>query len=171
MKSTVLLILKSRLILRRFLGTFTIFLVIVSNRLIEIRIGRINNKVIGHFAMELDASDLLSKQKTSIKPILNIFFFAHDSSVNKYFEQLVRERFNLLPLSFLEFAYAYFVSQERFHKHIIPTYDFNSGLVIPNSKKLESSFWVKLAGEPPLLSNGCKEKLATEKLAGKLPPF
>jgi putative glycosyltransferase (TIGR04372 family) len=132
--------------------------------LIEIRIGRINNKVIGHFAMELDASVLLNKQKTSIKPILNIFFFAHDSSVNKYFEQLVRERFNLLPLSFLEFAYAYFVSQERFHKHIIPTYDFNSGLVIPNSKKLESSFWVKLAGEPPLLSNGCKEKLATEKL-------
>ena len=164
MKLTVLFILKSRLILRRFLGTFTIFLVIVLNRVIEIRIGRINNKVIGHFAMELDASIFLNKQKGSLKPILNIFFFAHYSSINKYFEQLVRERFNLLPLSLLEFAYVYFVSRERFHKHIIPTYDFNSGLVIPTSKKLESNFWVKLAGEPPLLRNGCQEKLATEKL-------
>ena len=163
-----LCILRSKLILRRFFGTVTILLVIVLNRFAEIRIGRINNKVIGHFAMELDASILLNKEKISKKPILNIFFFAHDSSINKYFERLVCARFNIAPSLLLEFAYGYFVSRERFHKHIIPTYDFNSGLVIPNSKKLDSSFWVKLSCEPPLLRNGFEEKLATEKLLVEL---
>ncbi len=153
-----------QLLIKRALGMIVLLIVILSNRFIQIRIGRINNKVIGHFAMELDASTLLNKKLVSNKPQLNLYYFAHRVSVNKYFEQLVKEKFKIMPQILLEYSYQFLVANKTFHQHVIPSYDYNFGVTVPSSRKLSTNFWIELSNEPPLLRNSLEEKEESRKL-------
>lgn len=164
MKTQKVFQIRAKLLIKRALGTIVLFIVVLSNRFVQVRIGRINNKVIGHFAMELDASTLLNKKFVTEKPHLNLYYFAHSVSINKYFEQLVKERFKVMPQMLLEYAYQFMLANETLHEHVISSYDYNLGVTIPASKKLDSNFWMELSSEPPLLHNGLDEKQDSKKL-------
>jgi putative glycosyltransferase (TIGR04372 family) len=154
--------------LERVIGLPIILMVIACSNFIEIRVGRINNKVIGHFAMELDAANLLNRELNSEKKIVNLWYFADDSSVNKYLAKLVREKFNMLPRILLVYAYGFFTSRSKFNHHIIQSYDFNLGTVIPSSKKLDHLFWMRLSAQPALLRNSSKAIKESNELLLKL---
>lgn len=156
--------LRAVLIVKRIIGLTFLLIIILLSAVIEIRLGRINNKTIGHFAAELDISILLNRKNLSRKRTMSIYYFTNKYSTNTYFEKLVREKVKIMPSVLLEYAYQFMVLRKQLHKHVIPSYDFNLGLTIPDSQKLDKLFWLELAKEPPLLRNDAEEKNATKNL-------
>jgi putative glycosyltransferase (TIGR04372 family) len=161
-------ILRVKLASEMIIGLLVVLVILAISKFIEVRIGRINNKVIGHFAQELDVSNLLNMERRSSRKIINLWYLAHYASVNKYFEKLVREKFKIIPRLILVYAYNFFMTHSKFHNHVIQSYDSNVGLVNPGSKKIDPLFWVRLSEEPALFSVSDSEMQKSKELLSKL---
>ena len=138
-------------VLRRSITIIILFIVYLLNPIIVIKVGRINNKVIGHLAMETDFS-LHQVNKDYNKRVLCIWYFASKSSSNFYLQELISKKLTIVPETIFAPVFEVIKRFSIFHRNIIPYYDFSTGTMYPGAKKISTSYWSELADTPGLNS-------------------
>jgi putative glycosyltransferase (TIGR04372 family) len=136
---------------RRFLIRLTLILILLCNPFIVIKLGRINNKIIGHLAMETDFSTY-EISTLNEKRVFYIWYFACETSCNSFLQKQISKKLRIVPEFIFAGVFEVMKKNKIFNKNLIPYYDFSTGINFPANKRIPPLFWTDLAKSSGLKS-------------------
>jgi putative glycosyltransferase (TIGR04372 family) len=138
---------KFYLISEAIIGTLLVSIIFLLRPIINIRIGRINNKVIGHISMETDYS-IFRILNEGHKRQVNIWYFASKISCNKFLQNQIRNHLYMFPRILLSGAFKKMQVSNFWNDNLIPYYDFSRAIAYPEMSKPLPDLWCKLYNTP-----------------------
>ena len=146
-KSFKLIYSKFYLISEAIIGTLLFSIILLLRPIINIRIGRINNKVIGHISMETDYS-IFKILNESHKRQVNIWYFASETSCNKFLQNQIRNHLYMFPRILLSGTFKKIQASNFCKDNLIPYYDFKRAIAYPEVTKILPDLWYRLYNTP-----------------------
>jgi putative glycosyltransferase (TIGR04372 family) len=138
---------KFYLISEAIIGALLVSIIFLLRPIINIRIGRINNKVIGHISMETDYS-MFRILNEGHKRQVNIWYFASETSCNKFLQNQVRNHLYMFPRILLSGAFKIIQASNFWKDNLIPYYDFSRAIAYPEVTKILPDLWSRLYNTP-----------------------